>query len=224
MTYHKARYENRVKENFMKKLRGSLVVLMLIAITMFSGCKKESSKLEYSKGTIDGDTFESEFLNLKFTTPKGYTMFPEEVMNEYVQFTSDIIYKDKDQQVIDYAEAVAVYEMMCAESVTNSPNVNIVIENLLGREISLDDYIEASKQQLLGTGIDYTFGDTTEEVEIAGEKYMVLDCVGNYSGQELLQQMYIRKVGDRMMLLTFTYTEDTVEGKDALLAGFTAFK
>lgn len=209
----------------MKKLRGSLLVLMLVVITMFSGCsKKESSKQVYSKGVIKENTYESKFLNLKFTTPEGYTMFTEDDLNQYVQFAEGIVYKDKDQKVIDYSKAVTVYEMMCAEATINSPNVNIVIENLLGREVSVDDYIESSKQQLLATGIEYTFGDTTKDVELAGEKYTVLDCVGNYAGQELLQQMYIRQVGNRMLLLTVTYTEDTAEGKDTLLAGFTALK
>ena len=208
----------------MKKLRGSLLVLMLVVVTMFSGCNKESSKKEYSRGIIKDDTYESEYLNLKFTTPEGYTMITEDVLNQYVQFASEIVYKDKDQKVIDYSKAVNVYEMMCAEATINTPNVNIVIENLLGREISIDDYIEASKEQLLATGIEYTFSETTKEVELAGEKYTVLDCIGNYNGQELLQQMYVRKVDNRMLILTITYTEDTAEGKDTLLAGFTALK
>lgn len=208
----------------MKKLKRYLLVLMLVAITMVSGCKKESGKLVYSKGIITDNTFESEYLNLKFTSPEGYTMFTEDVLNQYVQFASEIIYKDKDQKVIDYTKAVTVYEMMCAEATMNSPNVSIFLENLLGRETSVDDYVETAKQQLLDLGIEYTFGEVKKDVELAGEKYTVLDCVGNYAEQELLQQLYIRKVGDRMMLLTLTYSEDTIEGKDALLAGFTEFK
>lgn len=206
----------------MKKLRGSLLVLMLVVITMFSGCNKKEQ--QYTKGTINGNTYESEFLNLKFTMPEGYTMFDEDTLDEYVQFASDVIYKDKDQQIIDYAEAVTVYEMMCAEATVNSPNASIFLENLLGKDVSLDDYVETSKQQLQDSGLEYTFGDIKKDVELAGEKYAVLDCIGNYAGQEILQQLYIRQVGNRMMLLTITYTEDTAEGKDTLLAGFTALK
>lgn len=207
------------------KLRISLLMLMLVVATMFSGCnKKESTKKEYAKGTVSEDGFESKFLNLSFKVPEGFTMVPEETLDQYVQFASDIVYKDQDQNVIDYAKAVTVYEMMCAESTTNSPNVNIVVENLLGKEISEEDYIEKSKEQLQNTGIEYTFGDTTKDVEIAGDKYTKLDCVGNYSGQEVLQELYVRKVDDRMVVLTVTYTEDTVESKDALLAGFSSLK
>ncbi len=207
------------------KMRASILVMMLVVVTMFSGCgSKKSNKKEYVKGTIDGNTYESEFLNLKFTAPEGYTMLTQDVMDQYAQFSSEIIYKDKDQTQIDYAKAVTVYEMMVQESTSGAPNVNIVLENLLGKEVSITDYVEVSKQQLQASGIEYTFGETTEDVELAGEKYTVLDCVGTYSGQELQQQLYIRKVGGRMMLLTVTYTEDTAEAKDALLASFTEYK
>lgn len=207
------------------KLRVSLLMMMLVVVAMFSGCnKKESSKNEYAKGTITDDTFESKFLNLSFKAPEDYSMVPEETLDQYIQFASETIYKDSDQKIIDYAKAVTVYEMMCAENTTNTPNVNIVVENLLGKKITEEEYIEKSKEQLENSGIEYTFGDTTKDVELAGEKYTVLDCVGNYSGQEVLQQMYIRKVDDRMVVLTVTYTEDTAEAKDTLLAGFTALK
>ncbi|WP_455716540.1 DcrB-related protein [Anaerosporobacter sp.] len=207
------------------KLRISLLMVMLVAATIFSGCnKKESSKKEYSKGTVSEDSYESKFLNLSFKAPEGYSMLTEDVLDQYVQFSTDIVYKDTDQKVIDYAKAVTVYEMMCVEDTVNSPNINIVIENLLGKKITEDEYIEKAKEQLQNTGIEYTFGDTTKDVELAGEKYTVLDCVGNYSGQEVLQKMYIRKIDDRMMLLTITYTADTEAGKDTLLAGFSELK
>lgn len=206
------------------KLRASLLLVMLLVVTMLSGCNKKATEKEYEKGIIKDDGYESEYLNIKFTTPEGYSMLSEDVLNEYIQFTSEIIYTDKDQTKIDYAKAVNVYEMMCVEEVTNSPNINIVVENLLGRKISVADYIEASKQQLQATGIEYTFGDITEDVELAGEKYTLLECVGNYAGQEVLQEMYIRKVGGRMMILSITYTEDTVEAKDTLVAGLSEYK
>lgn len=208
------------------KLRVSLVVMILVIATLFTGCnKKESKEKEYEKGTINEDSFESEFLDIKFTVPEGYSLFSQEVMDQYVQFASEIAYKDKDQKVIDYTKAITVFEMMCGESVTNTPNVNIVVENLIGKkDITVDDYIESSKQQLTSTGFEYTFGDITKDVELAGEKYTVFECVGNYSGQEVLQQLYIRKVADRMMVLTVTYTEDTKEAKDTLLAGFSVLK
>ncbi|WP_455718550.1 hypothetical protein, partial [Anaerosporobacter sp.] len=162
----------------MKKsqLRISLLMVMLVAVTMLSGCNKN----EYVKGTIKENEYESKYLNLSFTAPEGFSLLTEDVLDQYVQFSSDIIYKDKDQTVIDYAKAVAVYEMMCVENATNSANVNIVVENLLGVERTEDEYIELAKQQLQSTGIDYTFGGTIKNVELAGEKYTVLDCIGNY--------------------------------------------
>jgi hypothetical protein len=207
------------------KLRASLLMMMLVVATLFSGCnKKDSNEKEYVKGTVTDDTYESEFLNLSFKAPEDYSMVPEETLDQYLQFASETMYKDADKKMIDYAKAVTVYEMMCAENTTNTPNVNIVVENLSGKKITVDEYIEQSKEQLENSGIEYTFGDTINDVEIAGEKYRELDCVGNYSGQEVLQQMYIRKVNDRMVVLTVTYTDDTAEAKEALLAGFTALK
>lgn len=212
----------------MKKVKLRLVVLavMLVVLAMFTGCSKSSkdSSKGYERGTINGSTYESEFLNIKFTAPEGYNMLTQEDMDPYIQFTSEVIYKDKDKKMIDYAKAVTVYEMMAQEPTIGSPNVNIVVENLKGRDVTIDQYIEACKQQLANTGIEYTFGDIENDVDLAGSKYTLLNCVGKYGDQEIPQQMYIRKVDDRMMLLTVTYSEDDIEARDTLVQGFTAYK
>lgn len=190
-----------------------------------SGCgSKESSKNTFEKGTLTDSTYESKFLNIKFTLPEGYTLMTQEMMDQQVEFSNEIVYKDKDKKVIDYAKAVTVNEMMATENTANVPNVNIAIQNLLGEKVSEAEYIESLKKQLTDTGFAYTFDDVKKDVELAGEKFSVLYCSANYNGLELKQECYVRKESGRMMILTVTYTDDTKDAKEALMGSFEAYK
>ncbi|WP_310603165.1 hypothetical protein [Anaerosporobacter sp.] len=208
------------------KTKISIIAMMLIIISAFAGCgkKEKETEIEYQKGTLTETSFESEFLNLKFTVPEGYTMLTQDYMDELAQYSTEIMYEDASQTQLDYAKASTVYEMMCTETTKGSPNVNVAVENLYDNKVSVDEYMEITKTQLEASGIAYTFGDVRKDVELAGEKYSVLDCYGTYSGQELSQQIYLRKIGNRMMALTVTSTDDTAEMRDALLAAFSSYK
>lgn len=211
----------------MKKRRFSVILLtvvMLMAI-VFSGCKKKADKdssVEYTKGTVTDTTFESKFLNLKFALPEKFTMVSEEELDSYVQFAAEKMYSDDAKTMIDYAKASVVYEVMAKNDLGSS--VSIVVENLNGKDVSIEQYIEIAEKQLTSTGLAYTFADSTTKETVAGNEYTRLDATVEANGASMTQNMYFQKIGERMVLMTYSYTPDSEADFQIMKDAFTSYK
>ncbi|HEX3022553.1 MAG TPA: hypothetical protein VHP81_09195, partial [Lachnospiraceae bacterium] len=203
-----------------------LTVIMLMTV-VFSGCTKKSDKDSsevYKKGTVTDTTFESKFLNLKFTLPENFTMVSEEELDSYIQFAADTMYSDEGKTMLDYAKATVVYEIMARNDIGS--NVNIVVEKLRGsnKDLSIDEYIEVAKKSIASTGMTYTFDESTTKETLAGNEYTRLNATVEANGASLTQSLYFNKIGDRMMLMSFTYTPDSEADFQTMKDAFTSYK
>jgi hypothetical protein len=174
---------------------------------------------EYTKGNLTADSLTSEYLNLKFTKPEGFIMATHEEIDQMVQFSSEIIFKDDMKTMIDYAKAVTVYEMF-VQSPYGLPNASLFLEKVMSN-MTVELYIAAVKSQLVALEtIQYSVHEETVIASVAGQNYTVLSAQASYAGSDLFQDYYLRKQGDRIIGIIVTYTEDTEASKDELLDAF----
>ncbi|HEX3075848.1 MAG TPA: hypothetical protein VHQ24_03145 [Lachnospiraceae bacterium] len=211
----------------MKKRRLSVILLTVVMVMaiVFSGCKKKADKdssEEYKKGTVTDTAFESKFLNLKFALPENFTMVSEEELDSYVQFAAEKMYSDDAKTMIDYAKASVVYEVMAKNDLGSS--ISVVVENLNGKDVSIEQYIEIAKKQLTSTGLAYTFADSTTKETLAGNEYTRLDATVEANGASMTQNMYFQKIGERMVLMTYSYTPDSEADFQTMKDAFTSYK
>jgi hypothetical protein len=75
--------------------------------------------------------------------------------------------------------------------------------------ITNKQYIEAVKAQLNGqTSVKYTIGEVSS-AKLGSETYDVLALTAQANGVTMAQNMYIRKVGTHMIVITITVTDGT---------------
>lgn len=225
----------------MKKL--NLLVLMLCALALLAGCgakesvgaeskaesktesKSESKaepKKEYAKGILTDSSFESEFIGLKFALPEGMIMATQEDMDSMVDFGGEIIYKDKASEVLDYAKANSVYEMM-AVSADQKVNVMVVIEKLPLSNMTVDQYITSLKTQLEGTGLGYVISDETTTYTVGGQDFTALSTEVESAEVKMTQVYAVRKEGNRIIAFIFTTAEGNTQQHEQLVAAFTPY-
>ena len=182
---------------------------------------KDPSEGVYEKGLLTDTSFESEYLNIRFSLPEGFVMATKEDMENLMNIGADAF--DIDKITIDYAKVSTIYEMM-ASSPMGTPNVIVMAEKLMLSNITEDQYIEALKDQLANlSAMNYTFGEKIENTTLAGEKYKKLVAEANLSGQSMIQEYIFRKLDDRMIGFVFTYTPETEDEVKLLLKAFSPF-
>ena len=157
----------------------------------------EVKKKEYMKGTITEKNWESEYLNLRFTAPEGYTIEAEK------ESTSSII-----------------VEMVV--SVPNKTKLTLGLNDPSLSKITEEDYLKKIQQKrLYDKDRNYSVHDDITTVEIAGKNYKQLSFTVKTQGREVMQDFLVCKVDDRLVFMIISYNDKAQ--KENLLQAFTVF-
>jgi hypothetical protein len=187
-----------------------MIMAVCIAFLLLTNCSKSS---DYERGILTETSFESKYLDIKFTLPEGFVMATEEDMLQMMGIGADITKVNK--KII---ELTTVYEMMASAAV-GYPNVSVMVEKPLLSNITIEQYFDVLKKNLLKVkNMDFVIDDQITSVEIAGYNYKQVSA--SLSGSSVLQNYIFRKQGGRMIGFIITYTSDTEQELDILMSGF----
>lgn len=193
----------------------------LLALGIVAGC---SSVPAYEAGTRTSKAFTSEWMGLKFNLPGDMAMVSDEQLEQLMQISADVMYEDSKtgQQMVDYAKVAVVYEMM-AQSDNDRSNV-IVMAEKISNSMTEEKYIEASKSQIsTQLTADYQVVKEGETRVLGGQDFKELTYAVDASktlGYTLDQTMLVKKKGDRMIVIVFSYSGE--EQLQKLMDGFSA--
>mgnify|MGYP004654955215 FL=1 len=217
-------------EIIMKKVL-SIIFTVAICLTLFSGCSDTSSgndakksasgetgekvqvqsfeNVEYEPGTRTDTEYSNSILGFKFDCGYEYTMTRDEDLDKMMDAGIDIAYEDSEEgkRVKDFADITTVYEMMAMNDITNG-SVLIMAEKVQSQEITEDQYISVLKTQLENTELKYDYKDISE-TELCGVVYTNLTYDVSADGSSYKQTMLIKRVGDRMVVISFTYFDES---------------
>lgn len=177
----------------------------------------------YVKGILTDTTFESEWLNLKFTAPADMVMTTEEELDKLMVLGTEMAYEENSDLMLQYAQAVMVYEMM-ATGINGGINVSVSVERLTFQNLTEEQYISAVWSQLQSNpNFSYTSDEMIYELELAGEKYYLFSVAQETENGPIYQDYCVRKKDNRMILIIFTYVEAMAEKGMELLEAFTPY-
>lgn len=197
-----------------KTLALILAILMLAASLCACGDKKTAKK--YERGTVNENVYHSDFLDLTFTAPSDWTFSTDEEIASSMGVALDMM-KDGDKfETSDVASMVEFYA-----NGTGGSNVIMTIEKisaLAAAVNTVDDCVDSLKEnltkQLEGSGMSYTFGNTTT-TEIGKHEYRRLEATLETSVAGTVvsidQVIYVRLVGKYLVSISFTAALGDVE-------------
>lgn len=193
-----------------------LAMLMAAAAIMLTAC---GNSVEYTKGVSTDSGYESEFLGFRYEVPEGFIMASDEEIAAISGQSMEMLSDDMTEQQKQYAEMNVVYEMI-AQNEAGTAQINVIVEKSV---LGVNNYIKAAKSQISNlSAATVTIEDRVENVKIAGANYKKLSAVTESFGIEVEQEMYVRKIGERIVTITVSsYNDD--EAREALMNGFTAY-
>ena len=201
----------------------SLVTLFLLVScdlpSFIGGQEPEESptKIEPTRGTIEGDVYKNEYLGFEFTKPTSWVYSTDEEIAEMVDLGAEMIAGDKFEQALK--NNPTVYDMMVVDSITRT-NLNIGYENLsktLSSNITIEQYIEALKGQLADVSeMTVSFPETYETAKLGEVEFTKVVCSIKAQGVSMTQVYYLRKTDGYMSFVIVTiprgYTVSQIEG------------
>ena len=197
----------------------SLVLCILLLVTVFAGCNTNSEPSitvpAYERGTVTGNSWSSQWLDLSCMLDAGFVFYTEEQINDLMQITAEHIMVDSNgKSVVDYSKIDAVYEMYAQHS--GGKNVIVMCENNAKLKLTESAYIAAMKLQVAQTGLDYTFSEM-KETTVGGLKMYRVDSVAHLYGAKVYQSYFLKVYGDRMVSIILS---SPIEADIDLMLGY----
>lgn len=185
------------------------------------------SEDSYTKGTIDGNTFESEWMGLRFNPPATVIMATQEEMDAIMLQGLQMLYGEEATEMFDYATMASVSEMQ-ATWLLGMPIVQIMVEKMPMAGFTEADYLAAVKANLeavSGTsGVTYIVDENMYSIELAGQVYYSLaTSVDAGNGVVIYQDYLVREKNNRMILIAFSYMDNMEQYLQEALDAFTAY-
>ncbi|MDO5426033.1 MAG: hypothetical protein Q4F41_20215 [Eubacteriales bacterium] len=213
----------------MKKKPGILTASLLAAALCLSiapaPALAESTASEsdapYQRGTLTAESFESEWLNLRYTPASYMIMSTEEEVDAVMNAGKDLIEDSSGMEINDEALTGTVYEMMAA-SASGYPNVSLIVEAATMTNMTSDQYLGALQDMLDATQLGYEYNEEPVDITIAGQEFRRLDAGISYNGYDILQSYCVRRQGDKFVAIILSYTPDTTDQAGETLDSFTA--
>lgn len=194
----------------------ALILAILMLAASLCACGDKGTAKKYERGTVNGNVYHSDFLDLTFTAPSDWTFSTDEEIASSMGVALDMM-KDGDKfETSDVSSMVEFYA-----NGTGGSNVIMTIEKistLAAAVNTVDDCVKSLKEnitkQLEGSGMSYTFGNTTT-TKIGEHEYRRLEATLETSvagtAVNIEQIIYIRLVGKYLVSISLTAALGDVE-------------
>lgn len=222
----------------MKKLL-AIILSVLLVLCLVTGCstkdensdsdKNDSSSSQSSEtvkpaakltmGTVNGTTYENEFMGIGCKLDDGWTFASEDVLKALINITIDKF----DEKYQEQLESAAIVYAMQATDASTGNNININLEKLTGlnKTMTASKYVDAVMSQM-STALESAGFSNLQlqkaEVEIDGTKHAAIAISADVSGIKIYEKVVCIKCDDYIANITLaTVSSDTT---DELLSKF----
>ena len=178
----------------------------------------------FTRGVIEGQTYSSGLLGLRFTAPEGWSFADDEALAQRMGLSLDIIGDDVFGDKAELAKAIAqqaVIHDMAAFAPDNSANVQLTVEDLEatgGAALTTEEYAELLRQQLLSvTDLNYE-PEEAEQSALAGRPCVALLVHLRDYGME--QRFYLLREGKYMISVVLTGAEGALPDAETFFSAY----
>lgn len=183
-----------------------LAAVMLLAVTGCSAAKEISLK-PFSRGTVNGNTYHSDFAGLSFTAPDDWRFYSDEELSSLLGTTKELLDDPKTFEKLSEGELIDFF----AISSDGSMNVDMSYAKgsmLTNLEASRKASIDLIKDQYEQMGFSCTAEDPIDRT--LGEKtFRMTELSIDVGGGTMTQYFYVAMIGNYFVTVAATATNDT---------------
>lgn len=183
-------------------------------------------KLSYEKGVLTEYGFESKWMGVRFSAPKGAELSTQAELDETMRVLDEALYGGQAGEQLDYTKLAVVYEL---EAVWPSDDLlmQVIVECLPEGSMSVEEYATQTKEELTqfaGDGIAYIIDDKLYPVNIGGQEFYNFGIITEYGSEvEVHQDTYLKVQDGRLIMISFTSDKEADEQIQKILKSFSAY-
>lgn len=176
----------------------------------------EAVKKTVSRGTISGNVYTNDFAGFTFTKPSDWVYATDEEIAQTINAGQSML----DLSLLEEAlsTTASIYDMYAVDDYGN--NVMVCYENTMltaFRELTVDEYVESFKTQLLSVDTyDYELS-STEDITLGGTAYKKVVATADYNGYTITQAYYITIIDNYAVSIILTSSTMDIAEMEAMI-------
>lgn len=188
------------------------IITLIISFAMLLTFVSCSSGPEFSLGTVEGDTYTSEFIGIGFKYGDNWRFYSDKEIKELNQTVENVA---DDEYLEAMKNADVVYDMMAINTANQTDNVNVTLEKVNPVTLATLDIAEnyektvsTVKSTLENMGCS-NIKHEVSEVTIDGKEYTCLNITSELGGMKMYQtSVAIKCNGYLANIAVASYGED----------------
>jgi hypothetical protein len=179
-----------------------ILAVLALVLTACAGGSGDDGGKPFTRGVVSGDTYQSEFFGIKFSSPKGYTFADDATLAQKSGVSADVLASDK---LRDAFEDHVICDMQVQSS--NGSSVSIMVEKAPNASMSEREYrdrgVEGLESGMRGTGAQI-LDKTDAPVTIGSSTFEGVDLSVSFKGREFVERQFVLKQGTYYGTVTIT--------------------
>ncbi|MBQ9895470.1 MAG: hypothetical protein IJM38_08820 [Ruminococcus sp.] len=168
-----------------------------------------ASGTNFKQGTVSDNTYENEFLGIKFTAPSGFTYMSQSEINQSMNNGFEMT--KTDSSVNDILKLTTIYDAVARNA--KGETIQFMYENLSKSvpdpdEYDEEAYIKAASETVarVSTGMEMKVDNNSEKIKLGGKEFTKFTIKSTYPDYNITvdQILCVRKVDDFMCVVTYT--------------------
>lgn len=142
-----------------------------------------------NRGTISGNTYTADYLDLSFTKPDAWQFVSDSELAQLGEMDESVMNSD----VAEYLENNLIFYEMMARTTAGNKNVIIAYESLTAtdsEDATVDEYFDGVKLGMDATGLGYQYSEVKKE-KLGNETFHSMLASMNYSGFSVYQKLFV---------------------------------
>ncbi len=142
-----------------------------------------------NRGTISGNTYTADYLDLSFTKPDAWQFVSDSELAQLGEMDESVMNSD----VAEYLENNLIFYEMMARTIAGNKNVIIAYESLTAtdsEDATVDEYFDGVKLGMDSTGLGYQYSEVKKE-KLGNETFHSMLTSMNYGGVSVYQKLFV---------------------------------
>lgn len=142
-----------------------------------------------NRGTISGNTYTADYLDLSFTKPDAWQFVSDSELAQLAEMDESVMNSD----VAEYLENNLIFYEMMARTIAGNKNVIIAYESLTAtdsEDATVDEYFDGVKLGMDSTGLGYQYSEVKKE-KLGNETFHSMLTSMNYGGVSVYQKLFV---------------------------------
>ena len=196
-------------------------LIIIVSLFLLIGCIEDKKNVpsSFDFGVIEGHVYTNKFFKFKIAANPDWYILNKKELNNKIEEGARILddvgnekFKEEiEASMVNLANLFGVYKKELGTTLNFNPSISVNAENLSvhGTNLTSKDYLQASKEFMLNSGMNIVFTNENIFQTIGNKEFITVNLDNNTFGETIKQEYYSTIINNFALNVILSYVEES---------------